>query len=106
MFWIEKTEDGKSLVLFSQVSMKEYDEELSELGGIFLDRVVSQKSGEREGWVFSLKYKQKLDDFVERETNDVQSNSTQGLTLDDLYDLLLEAFDRIGALEKKAFGKS
>lgn len=101
MFWVEETDNGKSIVLFSQVSMDDYKDELSELGGLYMDKIQSKVTEEREGWVFPLNLKNDVNSFIEREAEDVQSSSTNDLTLDDLYDLLLEAFDRIAALEKK-----
>lgn len=101
MFWIEEADDKKSFVLFGQVSLDNYSDELEQLGGLYLEKVQSRSSGLREGWAFAVNLREQIDAFIERELNDVRSNSSEGLTLEDLYDLLLEAFDRIATLEKK-----
>jgi hypothetical protein len=101
MFWIEESEDGNTFVLFSQLSTDDWADELSGMEGLFLEEIQSKNSGSRQGWVFSKIARAQVDAFIERETNDIRSNSSDGLSLEDLYDLLVEAFDRIAALEKK-----
>lgn len=101
MFWIEESDDNSSFVLFSRLSTEDHIDELSQMGGLFLEEVQSKEFGMKQGWVFSKSSREQVDSFIERETNDIQSNSSEGLSLEDLYDLLVEAFDRISALEKK-----
>ncbi len=102
MFWIENTDDNKSFVLFSQVSLKDYEDELNEKGGMFLDKIRSKNTGDsREGWLFPISERAAIDEFIEHETNDIKSTHSESLTVDDLYDILLEAFDRIATLEKQ-----
>lgn len=102
MFWIEQTDDGKCVTLFSHVSLGPHADELAELGGMYLESAACRRTGRaQEGWIFAAAGKDAVEAFIAREEEDVRSAAEDDLSLEDIYDLLLEAFDRIAALEAK-----
>lgn len=83
--------------------MKDYEARLGEMSGMYVKELKSKLEGLREGWIFGAHARAALEDFIEGETVDIKSNTSQDITKEELYDLLMEAFDRIAALEKDVY---
>jgi len=108
MFWIEETQDENSFVLFSKCSFEPFIQDLTLIGGMHIEHARSQKEGDiREGWSFSSDLKPQVEEFIEDCAEDIESaDESQVIGLDQLYDLLLEATNRIDALERRVFKMS
>ena len=102
LFWTEDTDDSKSFVLFSKCSFEPYHEVLSNIGGMYVEKVESKVENDtREGWCFISSLRNDVQTFIEDAQADIEENESETLTLENVYDLLIEAFNRIGQLEKR-----
>ncbi len=102
MFWIENIEDS-AFVLFSKCSFEPYKQELVGFGGMYVEKVKSnQEDDVREGWCFSANKRESVEKFIHQAKANVEEvDDEDELSMDNLYDLIAEAFERIADLENK-----
>lgn len=109
MFFIEEADGNESFVLFCKEKSDTYQNYLNELGGIYRPALKSQKGGDYEGWIFAGDKRAQVDAFIEEVYNAQENQSVNEeedeQSMEEIYLLFQEIFERLDVLEKAVFKK-